>query len=260
MLKRSTYYNQNKPKEDKHAEEKQKILAIYRRHKKRAGYRRITQRMRQSGYKINHKTVLKLMRELHIQGKHAPKKFKVQKEEQGDIKENILNRDFSSEKPMEKIATDVTEMRVKGQKLYLSAAIDMFNGEIISYSYSMTPNTEMVKEMLDKIWEKGISKGAILHSDQGSIYTSKEYQRILKEKGIRQSMSRRGNCYDNSRIENLFGIMKREMYNGEEYNSIEELKQAIDQYIDYYNNERISLKLKGLSPVQYRAEYERTAQ
>lgn len=238
--------------------ERQEILAIHTKNKGRYGYRRITCIMRQKGYVINHKTVQKLMKELHIQGKYAKKKFKINKEEQGDIKENILNREFVSSRPKEKLTTDVTELKVKNRRMYLSSVIDIYNGEIVSYSCSETPNAELVKDMLDKLWKRDIPEGAMLHSDQGSIYTSKGYQRILREHGIKQSMSRRGNCYDNSKIENFFGTLKREMYNGEEYNNAEELKEAVDRYIEYYNNERISLKLKGLSPVQYRTQYEKS--
>ena len=257
-FKKSTYYYNRKPKQEKYSVEKGEISVIHKKSGKSYGYRRITCIMRQNGYVINHKTVQKLMKEQGIQGKYAKKKFRVNKEEQGDIKENLLNREFTSIEPREKLTTDVTEFKVNNTKIYLSPVIDMYNGEIVSYAISETPNMEMVKEMLNKLWGNGIPKGALLHSDQGSIYTSKAYQRILQEHGIRQSMSRKGNCYDNSVIENFFGIMKREMYNGERYNSPEELKQEIERYISYYNNDRISLKLNGLSPVQYRAEYEKT--
>ena len=213
--------------------------------------------MRQNGYVINHKTVQKLMKELHIQGKYAKRKFLINKEELGKIKKNILNREFISTGPREKLTTDVTELKVKNKRIYLSPVIDIYNGEVVSYAYSEAPNTELVKEMLNKLWLQNIPRGAMIHSDQGSIYTSIAYQKVLQEHGIKQSMSRRGNCYDNSVIENFFGILKREMYNGERYESLEELKEALDRYIDYYNNERISLKLKGLGPVQYRAEYKK---
>lgn len=260
-LKRSTYYyNLNKEPKERHEVEKAKILAVYRRHKKIYGYRRITLWMHDNGYTINHKTVYKLMKELHIQGKHAPKKFRPNKEEQGDIKKNILNREFSSNKPKEKMTTDTTVFKVNGKLLYFSPVLDMHNGEILSYEYSETQNLELVRKMLDKLWKLNVPEGAILHSDQGSIYTSKAYQKMLKDHGVRQSMSRKGNCYDNSVMENFFGTMKREMYNGEKFENIEELKKAIDKYIDYYNNERIRLTLNGLSPVQYRTEYEKNKQ
>ena len=149
----------------------------------------------------------------------------------------------------------MTEFKIGEYKLYLSPVIDMFNGEIIAYSYSTQPNLILAKKMFNQLIDI-LPDGyhPILHSDQGWQYQHKGIQKLLLNNGIIQSMSRKGNCLDNSIIENFFGRMKCEMYYGYTYESTEELMEAIDNYIYYYNNKRIKLKLKGLSPVQYRIQ------
>ena len=129
----------------------------------------------------------------------------------------------------------------------------MFNGEVISFNLSKHPVFTQVVDMLEKAFSKvPDNTNLILHSDQGWQYQMKQYQHLLKEKGIRQSMSRKGNCLDNSLVENFFGLIKSELFYMKEYKTIEELETDIIEYIDYYNNKRIKGKLKGMSPVQYR--------
>ena len=131
----------------------------------------------------------------------------------------------------------------------------MYNGEIISYNISLHPTFHQTMDMLDKAFEKiHDNTGLILHSDQGWQYQMKRYQARLKEKGIIQSMSRKGNCLDNSVMENFFGLLKTEMFYKHHFDSAEHLIDEIEKYIDYYNNKRIKCKLKGLSPVQYRIQ------
>ena len=157
-------------------------------------------------------------------------------------------------------STDITEFALFGRKLYLSPIIDLYNGEIISYKVSERPVlkqvTDMVKEAVTRI---GKTDSLILHSDQGWQYQHKAYRKILKENGIIQSMSRKGNCLDNAVIENFFGLLKSELFYFEKFKSIEDFKEKLDEYIDYYNNRRIKAKLKGLSPVEYRTKSLRTA-
>lgn len=192
------------------------------------------------------------MRDLNLKGKQKRNKYKSYKGEIGRIAPNILNREFSSNKPFEKLATDVTEFSVCDNKVYLSPVIDMYNNEILSYSISLSPNFYQTKDMLNKLLNKLPSNvHPILHSDQGWQYQMKEYQRILKDNNIIQSMSRKGNCLDNSVMENFFGRLKTEMFFGEKFKSIKEFIDKLNEYIYYYNNERINLKLK-MSPVQYR--------
>jgi putative transposase len=187
------------------------------------------------------------------------KKYKSYKGEQGKIAPNILNRRFKAEQPNQKWATDVTEFNVSGQKLYLSPVIDLYNQEIICYELSERPDFKSIMNMMDKALKKARqTKPLLLHSDQGWQYQMKQYQYLLKENGITQSMSRKGNCLDNAIIENFFGILKAELFYLKKYTSIFQLKKEIDEYINYYNNDRIKLNLNGMSPIQYRAHHSKT--
>lgn len=250
------YYERKNQKEDKYRDIKELIGQIYHHHKGRFGYRRITLEMKNKGVLINHKTVLRLMNLLGLKSLIRVKKYKSYKGEHGKIAPNILKRNFKATMPNQKWATDVTEFNVSGKKLYLSPIIDLFNGEIISYDLSERPNFNQIVSMLNKSFEKIPGKAnLILHSDQGWQYQMKQYQNLLKQKGVKQSMSRRGNCLDNAIIENFFGIVKTELFYLKKYTSTNQLKQEIIEYIDYYNNDRIKLNLKGMSPIQYRAHY-----
>ena len=257
MARSSYYYYQKRSHStDKYQEIKEIIKSVYHTHKGRLGYRRITLEIKQRGYIINHKTILRLMKVLGLKSLIRVKKYKSYKGERGKIAPNILQRDFKAKQPNQKWATDITEFNVNGKKLYLSPVIDLFNGEIISYELSESPNFKQVITMLKSAFRKiGKNTNLILHSDQGWQYQMKQYQRILKDKGIRQSMSRKGNCLDNAIIENFFGIIKSELFYIEKFNSINQLKKEIIKYINYYNNDRIKLNLKGMSPVKYRAHH-----
>jgi transposase InsO family protein len=250
------YYSKQTSNTDKYFEVKEMIQRIYHKHKGRLGYRRITLVIRQQGQMINHKTVLRLMGVLKLKSVIRLKKYKSYKGEQGKIAPNFLNRAFKAEQRNQKWATDVTEFNVSGKKLYLSPIIDLYNQEIISYELSESPNFKSVMTMLDKAFKKvNITQPLLLHSDQGWQYQMKHYQHTLQEKGITQSMSRKGNCLDNAIIENFFGIIKSELFYLKKYDSILQLKKEINQYINYYNNDRIKLNLNGMSPIQYRAHY-----
>ena len=253
-LPRSTYYYYRHHKgEGKYKLEKQEILNLFELNKQRYGYRRITALLRQKGIVINHKTVLKLMKSLNLKGKHRKSKYKSYKGEVSNIAPNILRRDFTATKPYEKITTDVTEFLVCNEKVYLSPIMDLYNREIISYSISKNPNFWQTREMLSGLFAKMPQEATpILHSDQGWQYQMKEYQHLLAVHNITQSMSRKGNCLDNSAMENFFGRLKVEMFYGEKFSSVDDFITKLHDYIYYYNNERISLKLKGMSPVQYR--------
>lgn len=245
--------------EDKYGEAKASIRLLYHTHKGRLGYRRITLLLRKQGQLINHKTVLRLMRCLKLKSVIRVKKYKSYKGEQGRIAPNVLNRGFQAEEPCQKWATDVTEFNVAGKKLYLSPVIDLYNQEIISYELSERPDFKSVMNMMDKALKRvGKAKSLILHSDQGWQYQMKQYQYLLKENGITQSMSRKGNCLDNAIIENFFGILKSELFYLRKYTSINQLKKEISEYIKYYNNDRIKLNLNGMSPTQYRAHHSKT--
>jgi transposase InsO family protein len=181
------------------------------------------------------------------------KRYQSYRGEVGKVAPNILERDFYAAKPNEKWVTDITEFSLFGKKLYLSPILDLYNGEIISYSISFHPRFSQVTDMINKAFKKiPDNTNLILHSDQGWQYQMKPYQNALKAKGIRQSMSRKGNCLDNAVMENFFGLLKTELLYVQEFSSIEHFIHELHEYMDYYNNRRIKIKLKGMSPVKYR--------
>lgn len=229
------------------------IETIYHEHKGRYGYRRIRDELKNRGHRVNHKKVQRLMKELGLKSIVRMKKYRSYKGEVGKTAPNILDRQFEAENPNEKWVTDITEFKLFGEKLYLSPMLDLFNGEIITYTMGSRPRYSLVKTMLDQAFER-LSGGEVLliHSDQGWHYRMPQYQHALKENNIIQSMSRKGNCYDNAVMENFFGILKSEFLYTQEFESVEHFKQELAKYIDYYNTKRIKAKLKGMSPVQYR--------
>lgn len=261
-IPRSTYYYYVKhlDRPDKDAELKILIKEIYDEHKGRYGYRRIKDELVNRGYKVNHKKVQRIMKELGLKSLVRMKKYRSYKGKVGKTAPNILDRNFKAEKPNEKWVTDITEFKLFGEKLYLSPILDLFNGEIITYTIGSRPTYSLVSEMLEKSFERiSDNDELIIHSDQGWHYQMKQYRHALKEHGITQSMSRKGNCYDNAVIENFFGIMKSEFLYLNEFESIEHFKQELEEYMFYYNNKRIKSKLKGKSPIQYRTLAQKAA-
>ncbi|MDU7331520.1 MAG: IS3 family transposase, partial [Finegoldia magna] len=221
-----------------------------------------------------HKRVLRIMREeslLCTKFKTRSRKYSSYKGQIGKVAGNIVKRQFTATKPNQLWLTDVTEFRIKGQeeKLYLSPILDLYNSEIISYTLSNHPTTKLTNTMLEKAINKtkDISK-LIIHSDQGFHYQHSTWTNKLEKLKITQSMSRKGNCLDNSPMENFFGILKQEMYYGVEFKSYygvefksyygvefksyDELVNEIEKYIKWYNEDRIKTKLNGMSPVMYR--------
>lgn len=238
---------------DKYKETKELIQGIFDEHQGRYGYRRITLELRNRGLKINHKTVRRLMNKIGLKCLVRMKKYQSYRGNIGKVAPNILERDFKATKPNEKLVTDVTEFHIHGEKLYLSPILDLYNGEIIAYNIEKRPVYRLVSGMLEKAFNR-LNEGdtPILHSDQGWHYRMKNYQNALKEKGIIQSMSRKGNCLDNAVMENFFGLLKSELLYLKEFDSMEHFKLELENYIYYYNHKRIKAKLKGMSPVQYR--------
>jgi putative transposase len=256
-LARSTFYYQHKALQagDRCAALKQRIRAIYDAHRGRYGYRRITAAIRQTGDLVNHKRVRRLMLELGLKSLVRPKKYRSWRGTVGRIAPNLLNRQFKAQRPNEKWVTDVTEFSVQGQKLYLSPVMDLYNGEIIAWQSSVRPSFDLVSSMLKKAFCR-LKRGEqpVLHSDQGWQYQMPAWRRLLDQRAITQSMSRKGNCLDNAAMESFFGTLKAEFFHLNKFDSVEQLQTGIRQYIHYYNHERIRLKLKGLSPVQYRTQ------
>ena len=260
-LARSTYYYHLKQlgQTDKDQDLKAEIQSIYSENKGNYGYRRIHLELRNRGYSVNHKKVQRLMKVLDLAARiRRKRKYSSYQGEIGKKANNLIQRQFEGAKPMEKCYTDVTEFAIPAstQKLYLSPVLDGFNSEIIAFNLSCSPNLEQVQTMLEQAFTEKHYENTILHSDQGWQYQHDSYHRFLESKGIQASMSRKGNSPDNGMMESFFGILKSEMFYGYEksFQSLKQLDQAIVDYINYYNNKRIKVKLKGLSPVQYRTK------
>lgn len=254
-LPRSTYYYyaKRRAKPEKYGEVKAQIIEIYRQNKGRYGYRRITDELHNRGKVVNHKTVQRLMREIGLFCRVRMKKYNSYKGEVGRIAPNLLDRNFRADRPNEKWVTDVTEFSLLGCKLYLSTILDLYNGEIVSFNLNEHPNFHQTVDMLEKAFSRIPSGTSLtLHSDQGWQYQMRRYQKMLADKGIRQSMSRKGNCLDNAVMENFFGHLKSELLYLQDFETIEHFKQELLEYLDYFNNRRIKRKLGGLSPVQFR--------
>lgn len=270
-ISKSTYfYNiNNYENPDVDLELKNLIKEIFNKHKSRYGYRRITLELRNKGLVINHKRVKRLMSQLGLYGLTPKAKYKSYKGEVGKTANNKLlvkvvdevkhtttmKRNFKTTKVNEVWLSDVTEFHIPAGKLYLSPILDLHNREIVSFNVSKSPSFIQTRDMLNKAFDKYNNlEGLIFHTDQGWQYQMYQFIKSLKDKNIIQSMSRKGNCLDNSPMENFFGKLKNEMFYGNEYNfkTLNQLELAIKEYIHYYNNERITVKLKGLTPVQFR--------
>ena len=231
------------------------IQEIFACNKGRYGVRRVHKELVNRGYNVNHKRIQRLMHDMELQGKRPKEKYHSYKGEVGKVASNIINRDFSTTAPLQKWTTDVSQFSFVWGKCYISPILDMNTNEIISYDLSLHPNIEQIHRMLDKAFEKFPTvNGLIFHSDQGWQYQHEYFRSTLKEHGIVQSMSRKGNCYDNCVMETFFGRLKNEMFYGheKEYESFESFAKAIEEYIDYYNNKRIQAKTKWMPPVKYR--------
>lgn len=266
------YYTLSKiDKDDKNDEIMVEIINIFYTHKERYGYRRIHLELLNKGYKVSHGKVKRLMSRMGLYAFNpTPKqRYNSYKGDMNGVCKNLLlerkknkytgkineKRNFEATSVNQKWTTDVSEFKIAAGKLYLSPIMDIYNREIVGFDISDTPNLFQIYRMLDMAFEKFDNlEGLIFHSDQGWQYQHFSYHKILEEKGIFQSMSRKGNCLDNSPMENFFGKMKNEMFYGFEntFESLDNLKQAMIDYIHYHNNFRITVKGKGLTPLQIR--------
>ena len=207
---------------------------------------------------VNHKRVLRIMKQeglLCTKFRTRSRKYSSYKGQVGKVAPNVVNRNFKASKPNQLWLTDVTEFRIKGRedRLYLSPILDVYNSEIISYTLSQHPTLRLTNSMLDKAIKKlDTNDKLVIHSDQGFHYQHGSWTSKLKRMNITQSMSRKGNCLDNSPMENFFGILKQEMYYGVEFKNYDQLKKEIESYIKWYNEDRIKTKLNGMSPAEYR--------
>lgn len=239
-LARSTFYYQQKALQvvDKHASLKTQIKSVFEQHKGRYGYRRITAAIGHLDTVVNHKKIQRLMGQLQLKSLVRPKRYRAYKGPVGRIAPNHLARGFEAEQPNQKWVTDITEFKVAGVKLYLSPVLDLYNGEIAAYQMETAPRFSMVSDMLKKALSclKAHEK-PMLHSDQGWHYQMAAYRRQLEERELSQSMSRKGNCYDNATMESFFGTLKTEFYYLNRFTSVDQLKAGLDDYIHYYNHD-----------------------
>lgn len=255
QLPRSTFYYQVKAltTPDRHEEIKAKIQAVYAEHRGWYGYRRVTAAIRRDGWLVNHKTVQRLMSGMGLKSRVRVKKYRSYRGDLGEAAPNSLNREFAALQANQKWVTDVTEFNVAGKKLYLSPVMDLYNREIVAYETSQRPDFSLVMNMLDKAARKcrGMD-GPLLHSDQGWHYRMRSYRAALARYGMKQSMSRKGNCFDNAAMESFFATLKAEYFYLSEFEDVEQLNAGLKRYIDYYNRRRIKMNLGGMSPVEYR--------
>jgi len=256
-LSRSTYYYEiyKTDADDKNKALIASITEIFKRHKQNYGVRRVYHELVNRGVKVNHKMVQRIMKKLGLNAKKHPQKYHSYQGHVGAVADNHLKRDFKVIAPNKKWTTDVSQFSFSWGKCYFSPILDMYNDEIVSYDLALVANYNQIERMLEraKLNDKSI-RDLIIHSDQGWQYQNPRYVETLKQHGIKQSMSRKGNCFDNAIMESFFGVMKNEIYYGHEteYKSFGEFQNVVNQYIDYYNNHRIKQKTAWLAPVKYR--------
>ena len=257
-LSRSTYYyeiSKTDAVKERNVDLSSEISAIFEENKERYGVRRVHHELLNRGFQVNHKRVQRIMKQLSLKGKRPKEKYRSYKGDVGKVADNIINRDFSTTKPLQKWTTDVSQFNLSWGKCYISPILDMHTNEVVSYNLSLHPNMKQIEDMLTKAFDRFPSvQGLIMHSDQGWQYQHAFYRNELKKHGVIQSMSRKGNCYDNCIMETFFGRLKNEMFYGYEksYPSFETFSKAIADYIDYYNNRRIQSKTKWMPPSKFR--------
>jgi putative transposase len=233
------------------------IKAICNKHKRRYGYRRVLAELRMEyQLKINHKRVSRMMRENNLQAKIRRKKFVRYKPDVIVKKADLIKRQFKADAPNKKWYTDVSTITDGESKLYLSAIIDGFNNEVISSVTGPSPDLDLAFETVNRAVKDRDIDGVILHSDQGGLYTSPRFQEFIKGKNIVQSMSHVGVCYDNVLIESFFSHLKAEAFYSQDFTATnEQIIEIVEEYIYYYNNERLQLKLNKLPPIKYREQF-----
>lgn len=257
-LARSTFfYHQARfDRPDPQAELKAVIDEVFRAAHGRYGHRRVHAVLTARGWRVAKKTVLGLMRELGLFCRvRRRRRYNSYLGEGGKIADNVLDRDFTAAAPNQKWVTDVTEFRIGARKVYLSPVLDLFDHSVVAHSWSLSPNLALTNSSLAAAIATLLpGEQPLVHSDQGFQYRHRSWRVLLSDAEATQSMSRKGNCYDNAVMENFFGHLKSELFYCNRFDTVEAFTTALDGYIHWYNHQRISTKLKGLSPVQYRAQ------
>jgi transposase InsO family protein len=259
-IPRSSYYKWLKRKAGFHEQENQQLIKtmilLYEKVEGIYGYRRLTINLRrQTDQLINHKRVYRLMKLVGIQSVIRRKKKKYVKSTPQQVAENLLHREFTAEESNEKWLTDVTEFKYgNGQKAYLSAILDLHDKSIVAYVLGHSNNNSLVFKTLDLALQAAPGSTPMLHSDRGFQYTSWGFKKRLESHGLTQSMSRVGKCIDNGPMEGFWGTLKCEKYYLHKYQTLEDLTKDIDNYIYFYNYERLQAKLNSLSPMEVRTK------
>lgn len=259
-MARSSYYYHlrrlNLP--DKYQEIIQRLKDLHKLHKGRYGYRRLTAALHNEDIVINHKTVRRLMREHGLECR-IRRKRKTGSPDHGPglaASPNILNQDFHADAPFKKGVTDVTEFDVGAERVYVSAILDLYDGAVISIVYSLKNNTDLIMSMYEQVPDDQRNKldNMLIHSDRGILYRTVRYKEFIDSHNITQSMSRRGNCYDNAVVESFFGTFKAETIRLYRISTLEQLAEELKDYASYYNRERIKSTLGYKTPFQYRKD------
>ncbi|MEC0252523.1 IS3 family transposase [Bacillus halotolerans] len=251
-ISRASYYRwkKNLTKDHPKCDLEKQIGTLCREHKYRYGYRKITAILKK-GMRINHKTVQRIMQKNQWQCCVKVKKRK-RNGQPCAVADNVLDRNFQSDRPLEKLVTDITYLPYGQKQLYLSSILDVYNGEVIAFTIGDKQDTDFVLNTLDQL--PTMPQNCVLHSDQGSVYTSYEYQKAVKTKGITMSMSRKGTPADNASIESFHSSLKSETFylNSIDRTTTAIVERTVKEYIYYYNNIRIQTKLNSQSPISYR--------
>ena len=259
-ISRGTYYNhifRNKRENTKykaHREElKAAIIDLFYKHNQTLGSKRITGELKEAGFHTTKEMVFELMKEMGLFCIRSKSKRLYNKERQDERKRNnLINRDFCPLQPNQVWAGDTTMIEVKMKKYFLCTVMDLFSRKILAYGISYSENTHLIKSTFEKaVKSRSPQKGLVFHSDQGRAYTSNTFVNYLKELGVQQSFSKKGTPYDNSVAESFNATLKEEELYRYHYHSEREFRQSVDNYLDYYNNDRPHTTLKYMCPCEY---------
>lgn len=255
-LARSTFYYQlgQMQARDRHVKLKQAIRKIFDTSHQRYGYRRVRLQLLRDGWCVSRKLVAKLMRQLGLRSKtRKRRRYNSYRAESSRRADNHLDRRFATEKPNQQWVSDITQFQISGKRLYLSPVMDLCDHSILAHTLSVSPTTKVSALSLKKAFRvAGHPEGVLIHTDQGYHYHHQSWISQLVEHQCVQSMSRKGNCDDNSVMENFFSHLKEKMFNNDSFTSINELRIAVNQYIHWYNTERMQQRLGGMTPNEYR--------
>ena len=240
----------------KHAGPRRRISEIFAASDGRYGYRRIRLDLRSEGVRVSEKVVARLMRELDLVAKRGKKRrYSSYKGEISDAPENLVKRNFHADAPNTLRLTDITESRIPAGKVYLGPVVDCFDGMVVSWAMSTSPNAELANAMLDAAAATLLEgEHPVGHTDRGCHYRWPGWIEGCEKYGITRSMSKKGCSPDNSACEGFFGRLKVELFYGRCWSGwgVDDFMDAVDSYIHWYNERRIKESLGGMSPLQYR--------